>query len=93
LSAAILERLAAEGVRTLEQWRALGRRRHELFGVTRRVAEQLDALAKLYRPDPKQLAAEIRRLHQAGHSNIFISQALRLAPEMVAKVLAEDGSE
>ena len=46
LSPAVFNRLAAEGIRTLEAWRALGRRRHKIFGVTRRVAEQLDVLAK-----------------------------------------------
>jgi len=42
----LLERLRAEGVATLEEWVALGRRRRQIFGVTRAVVEQLDALAK-----------------------------------------------
>lgn len=42
----ILERLAAEGVHSLADWRALGRRRFQLWGVTRRVVEQVDKLAR-----------------------------------------------
>ena len=42
----LLERLRAEGVASLEEWVALGRRRRQIFGITRAVVEQLDALAK-----------------------------------------------
>jgi len=42
----LLELLRAEGVATLEGWVALGRRRRQIFGVTRAAVEQLDALAK-----------------------------------------------
>ena len=42
----MIERLRAEGVATLEEWVALGRRRRQIFGVTRAVVAQLDALAK-----------------------------------------------
>jgi hypothetical protein len=42
----LIERLRAEGVATLEEWVALGRRRRQIFGVTRAVVAQLDALAK-----------------------------------------------
>jgi len=42
----LLELLRAEGVGTLEGWVALGRRRRQIFGVTRAAVEQLDALAK-----------------------------------------------
>jgi hypothetical protein len=42
----LLERLRAEGVETLEAWVALGRRRREIFGVTRAAVTQLDQLAK-----------------------------------------------
>ncbi len=42
----LLERLRAEGVATLEGWLALGRRRRQIFGVTRAAVAQLDALAK-----------------------------------------------
>jgi hypothetical protein len=42
----LLERLRAEGIATLEAWVALGRRRRQIFGVTRAAVEQLDALAK-----------------------------------------------
>ena len=42
----LLERLRAEGVVTLEAWVALGRRRRQIFGVTRAAVLQLDALAK-----------------------------------------------
>jgi hypothetical protein len=42
----ILERLAAEGVCTLADWRALGRRRFQLWGVTRAMAAQIDEIAR-----------------------------------------------
>jgi ParB-like chromosome segregation protein Spo0J len=42
----LIERLQAEGVATLEEWVALGRRRLQIFGVTRAAVAQLDALAK-----------------------------------------------
>lgn len=42
----LLERLRAEGIETLEAWVALGRRRREIFGVTRAAVTQLDQLAK-----------------------------------------------
>lgn len=40
------DRLAAEGVYTLQDWMALGRRRHQLFGITSATVKQLDALAR-----------------------------------------------
>jgi hypothetical protein len=42
----LIELLRAEGVATLEGWVALGRRRRQIFGVTRAAVAQLDALAK-----------------------------------------------
>ncbi|HEV2230162.1 MAG TPA: hypothetical protein VGR86_14545 [Steroidobacteraceae bacterium] len=42
----LIERLRAEGIATLEAWVALGRRRRQIFGVTRAAVEQLDALAR-----------------------------------------------
>jgi len=42
----LIERLRAEGIATLEAWVALGRRRRQIFGVTRAAVERLDALAK-----------------------------------------------
>jgi hypothetical protein len=42
----LIERLRAEGVATLEEWAALGRRRRQIFGVTKAAVEQLDTLAK-----------------------------------------------
>jgi hypothetical protein len=42
----LIERLRSEGVETLEAWVALGRRRRQIFGVTRAAVTQLDALAK-----------------------------------------------
>jgi len=42
----LIERLRTEGVTTLEAWAALGRRRRQIFGVTRAAVAQLDALAK-----------------------------------------------
>jgi len=45
----LIDRLLREGVTSLEAWTALGRRRKEIFGVTRVAIEQLDALAKARR--------------------------------------------
>lgn len=42
----LIERLHAEGIATLEAWVALGRRRRQIFGVTRAAVAQLDGLAK-----------------------------------------------
>jgi hypothetical protein len=41
----ILDRLDAEGIRSLDDWRALGRRRFRIWGITRSMARKLDALA------------------------------------------------
>jgi len=46
LPPAILARLAAEGVETLEQWRALGRRRRQLWGITAARVAEIDELAR-----------------------------------------------
>jgi len=46
LPGAIRERLAAEGVTTLQGWRALGSQRHEIFGVTAVWCARLDELAR-----------------------------------------------
>lgn len=46
LPPAILERLAAEGVHSLSDWRALGRRRHQLFGIVPSVIRWLDELSR-----------------------------------------------
>jgi hypothetical protein len=47
LPPAILGRLAAEGIRTLRQWRKLSRRqKHSIFGITAAMARQLDSLAR-----------------------------------------------
>jgi hypothetical protein len=46
LPPAILERLAAEGVTTFEQWLALGSKRRAIFGITRATVRHLDALAR-----------------------------------------------
>lgn len=42
----LIERLQAEGIATLEAWVALGRRRRQIFGITRAAVAQLDTLAK-----------------------------------------------
>jgi hypothetical protein len=42
----IRRRLALERVRNVSDWLALGRRRHQLFGITPRVVAQLDELAR-----------------------------------------------
>ena len=49
LPEALRERLAAEGVFTLTDWVALGRRRRELFGITSAIVKKLDALARAAR--------------------------------------------
>ena len=46
LPESLRERLAAEGVYTLQDWTALGRKRHQLFGITSATVKQLDALAR-----------------------------------------------
>ena len=46
LDPGIRQRLAREGISTPAAWRALGRRRFQLWGVTRRVVAQLDELAQ-----------------------------------------------
>ncbi len=52
------------------------------------------AMTNEHRPnDSEKLADEVRRLHRCGHSKRFIADTLRLTPEMVAEVLAEDASE
>jgi hypothetical protein len=44
--ARVLERLAAEGIASLADWRALGPRRHRIFGITVSMVRQLDELAR-----------------------------------------------
>ena len=44
------ERLAAEGVSTFLQWRALGRKRLQIFGIVPSMVAQLDELARGARP-------------------------------------------
>ena len=46
LSAHLVDLLAREGVRTLADWRRLGKRRWSIFGVTTAVAKMLDAFAQ-----------------------------------------------
>lgn len=53
LSPRLVDLLRAEGISTLEAWVALGRRRRQIFGVTRAAVEQLDSLAKAALP-PKR---------------------------------------
>jgi len=43
---ALAERLAAYGVLTLDDWRALGPRRTEIFGITTRTVRELDSIAE-----------------------------------------------
>lgn len=42
----VIQRLAAIGVHSLADWKQLGRRRREIFGVTPRWIAELDALAR-----------------------------------------------
>ena len=53
LSPRLVDLLRSEGISTLEAWVALGRRRRQIFGVTRAAVEQLDSLAKAALP-PKR---------------------------------------
>ena len=46
IPARIVARLADAGVRSVADWRALGRRRMEIFGITRRWIDALDELAR-----------------------------------------------
>jgi hypothetical protein len=46
----LIDLLHAEGISTLEAWQALGRRRRQIFGVTRAAVAQLDALVKASLP-------------------------------------------
>ena len=53
LPPAIVARLADEGVTTLEAWRALGRRRHRIFGITAVMVARIDkALAAALKGAP-----------------------------------------
>lgn len=53
LPPAIRSRLAAEGVRSLDDWRSLGPRRHQLFGLTSTMVKTVDAIAKAARARPE----------------------------------------
>ncbi|MGH2447222.1 MAG: hypothetical protein ACRDFS_01250 [Chloroflexota bacterium] len=46
LRAHVVERLAAEGIHSLEDWRRLGKRRLQIFGLTTSIAKMLDAAAR-----------------------------------------------
>jgi hypothetical protein len=46
LPAHVIALLRAEGVTTLGAWRALGRRRRAIFGITASMVRQLDELAR-----------------------------------------------
>jgi hypothetical protein len=46
LAPALINRLAAHGVRSLEDWRRLGRGRFRLWGVTRAMVHEIDVTAK-----------------------------------------------
>jgi hypothetical protein len=50
LSPVLVSRLAAEAVFTASDWRRLGRKRRTIFGITRAMVTQLDALAQGRRP-------------------------------------------
>jgi hypothetical protein len=46
LSHTIRVRLEREGIVTLADWRQLGRRRRQIFGITREHVRQIDAIAR-----------------------------------------------
>ena len=65
--------------------------------MTRTIGGRLD-MAGYERPTQKHrptdqtaMAAEVRRLHQTGHSIHYIAAALRLAPEAVINMLTTTG--
>jgi hypothetical protein len=45
LAPALIERLAGHGIRSLEDWLQLGRKRHQLFGIVPSMVAKLDELA------------------------------------------------
>ncbi len=45
LPAHVIERLRAEGISSLDQWRVLGPRRLQIFGITKAMVVRIDALA------------------------------------------------
>jgi len=42
----VLDLLEHEGVTDLAAWRRLGRKRHQLFGITKAMCRQIDAMAR-----------------------------------------------
>ena len=46
LPGTLIERLARADITDFEQWRALGRRRRLIWGVTARMVDQVDAAAR-----------------------------------------------
>jgi hypothetical protein len=46
----IIERLKAEGVQTCQAWHALGRKRLQIFGITRRHVALIDAAIAAVQP-------------------------------------------
>jgi hypothetical protein len=44
--ATLVARLSQHGVHSIKDWRALGRKRRLIWGVTRRMVAELDALAR-----------------------------------------------
>ena len=46
LPQALRDRLAGEGIFDFDSWRALGRRRRQIFGVTAAMCRELDRLAR-----------------------------------------------
>jgi hypothetical protein len=70
----LIELLRAQGVATLEGWTALGRRRRQIFGVTRSAVAQLDALAKAaLRPkdqEPGRGGPKASAIGEAGQNRI-----------------------
>jgi len=46
IPARVIACLEREGVRSLQDWARLGRKRHGLFGITRAMVRQIDAAAR-----------------------------------------------
>lgn len=44
----ILQTLHNEGVYSISDWRKLGRRRHQLFGITKAMVRRIDAAARMW---------------------------------------------
>jgi len=66
LTAQLVARLAAENIHSLAAWRALGRRRTQIFGIVPSVVRQLDALARAERRRHRELRTLAELIQQGA---------------------------